>query len=211
MNGLSSTETAGEKNRCWGDGDPLMVAYHDNEWGVPVHDDRIHFEFLLLDNFQAGLSWRTILHKRENFRVAFHDFDPERIATYGDEDRNRLQSDEGIIRNKAKINAAITNAQAFLQIQEEIGSFDKYIWQFTDNRIIVNNTARTWRDVPTRSAASDAVSANLKQRGFKFVGTTICYAWMQSIGLVNDHIIPCFRATGEKESGAGEWYPEGAR
>jgi DNA-3-methyladenine glycosylase I len=182
--------TSDQQTRCWGDGDPLMEAYHDKEWGFPQHDDQKLFELLLLDNFQAGLSWRTILHKRENFRQAFHDFDPERIARYGDHDRQRLLQDAGIIRNRAKINAAITNAQAFLQIQQEFGSFDKYIWQFTDYQIIKNIDYLTWENIPVSSPESDAMSKDLKARGFKFVGTD---AYMQSIGLVNDHLKHCFR------------------
>jgi DNA-3-methyladenine glycosylase I len=185
--------TSDQQTRCWGDGDPLMEAYHDKEWGFPQHDDQKLFELLLLDNFQAGLSWRTILHKRENFRQAFHDFDPERIARYGDHDRQRLLQDAGIIRNRAKINAAITNAQAFLQIQQEFGSFDKYIWQFTDYQIIKNIDYLTWENIPVSSPESDAMSKDLKARGFKFVGTVTCYAYMQSIGLVNDHLKHCFR------------------
>jgi DNA-3-methyladenine glycosylase I len=170
--------------RCWGDGDPLMEAYHDEEWGFPQHDDRKLFEFLLLDNFQAGLSWRTILHKRESFRRAFDDFDPERIARYGDRERRRLLKDAGIIRNRAKVNAAIANAQAFLRVQEEFGSFDSYIWRFTDFQTLPN---------PVSLPASDAMSRDLKARGFQFVGTITCYAYMQSIGMVNDHLRHCFR------------------
>lgn len=179
--------------RCWGDGDPLMEAYHDNEWGVPVHDDRKLFEILLLDNFQAGLSWRTILHKRENFRQAFDGFDPRKIAAYGDTERQRLLADSGIIRNRAKINAAITNAQAFLQVQQEFGSFDRYIWQFTTHKTLRNAGYASWDEVPASSPESEAMSRDLKTQGFKFVGTTICYAYMQSIGMVNDHLRSCFR------------------
>jgi DNA-3-methyladenine glycosylase I len=179
--------------RCWGDGDPLMEVYHDEEWGLPEHDDRKLFELLLLDNFQAGLSWRTILHKRENFRQAFHYFDPSRIARYTEKDRHRLLNDAGIIRNRAKVNAAITNAQAFLQLQEEFGSFDQYVWQFTDHEILLNPGHLKWDEIPVSSPASDAMSKDLKMRGFKFVGTVTCYAYMQSIGMVNDHLRTCFR------------------
>ncbi|MFC1483845.1 DNA-3-methyladenine glycosylase I [Candidatus Neomarinimicrobiota bacterium] len=182
-----------QKTRCWGDGDPLMEVYHDEEWGFPQHDDQKLFELLLLDNFQAGLSWRTILHKRENFRQAFHDFDPQRIARYGERDRQLLLQNAGIIRNRAKINAAITNAQAFLQIQQEFGSFDKYIWQFTGYQTIKNPDYLTWENIPVSSPESDAMSKDLKARSFKFVGTVTCYAYMQSIGLVSDHLKHCFR------------------
>ena len=179
--------------RCWGDGDPLMEDYHDHEWGVPLHDDRKLFEMLLLDNFQAGLSWRTILHKRENFRRAFHGFDPERIAAYTGRDRQRLLNDAGIIRNRLKIEAAIANAAAFLETQAECGSFDRYIWQFTDYRTILGLGYDTWEQIPTSTPESDALSRDLKARGFRFVGTTTCYAYMQSIGLVDDHLKHCFR------------------
>ena len=183
--------------RCWGGDDPLMQAYHDNEWGRPVHDDRVLFEFLLLDNFQAGLSWRTILNKRENFRAAFNGFDPVKIAAYGEADRQRLLADAGIIRNRAKVKAAVTNAQAFLQVQTEYGSFDAYIWQFTGGKTLQNPPVKSWSDTPVNSPESDALSADLKKRGFKFVGSTICYAYMQSIGMVNDHLAAC-----EKRSSA---------
>jgi DNA-3-methyladenine glycosylase I len=169
-----------------------MEAYHDTEWGIPVHDDGVLFEFLLLDNFQAGLSWRTILNKRENFRQAFNGFDPVKIASYTDADRQRLLADAGIIRNRAKISAAITNARAFLEIQKEFGSFDHYIWQFTGHQTLFNPGYATWEDIPVSSPESDAMSKDLKARGFKFVGTTICYAYMQSIGMVNDHLSSCF-------------------
>ena len=179
--------------RCWGDGDPLMEVYHDEEWGTPQHDDQKLFELLLLDNFQAGLSWRTILHKRENFRQAFHNFNPERIARYGERDRQRLLNDPGIIRNRAKVSAAVTNAQAFLMVQQEFGSFDKYIWQFTNYQTLRNPGYLAWEDIPVSTPESDAMSKDLKARGFKFVGTVTCYAYMQSIGLVNDHLKDCFR------------------
>ena len=187
------TSQADPLTRCWGDGDPLMEAYHDTEWGVPVHDDRTHFEFLLLDNFQAGLSWRTILNKRENFRRAFDNFDPVNIAAYTDADRQRLLGDAGIVRNRAKVAAAITNAQAFLQVQAEHGSFDHYIWQFTGHKTLRNPDGVTLETMPVSTPESDAMSADLKGRGFKFVGTTICYAYMQGIGMVDDHMVGCFR------------------
>ena len=177
--------------RCWGGGDPLMQAYHDDEWGRPVHDDRVLFEFLLLDNFQAGLSWRTILNKRENFRAAFSGFDPVKIAAYGEADRQRLLADAGIIRNRAKVKAAVSNAQAFLEVQAEFGSFDAYIWQFTGGKTLESTPPANWEDAPATTPESDAMSADLKKRGFKFVGSTICYAFMQSIGMVNDHLATC--------------------
>ncbi|UCD36820.1 MAG: DNA-3-methyladenine glycosylase I, partial [Fidelibacterota bacterium] len=172
------SSSSADITRCWGDGDPLMEAYHDTEWGVPVHDDHRLFEMLLLDNFQAGLSWRTVLHKRENFRLAFSGFDASKIAAYTDKDRQRLLADAGIIRNRAKVNAAITNAQAFLQVQNEFGSFDDYIWQFTGHKTLTASRYETWEDIPVSSPESDAMSQDLKARGFKFVGTTICYAYM---------------------------------
>jgi DNA-3-methyladenine glycosylase I len=185
--------------RCWGDYavDPLMARYHDEEWGVPLHDDRRIFEFLLLEGFQAGLSWRTILHKREAFRAAFHDFDPERIARYTDDDLQRLLNDAGIVRNRLKIQAAVTNARRFLEIQKEFGTFDRYIWGFTDNRTLRNPQGiRSFDEVPATSPESDALSKDLKARGFKFVGSTICYAHMQATGMVNDHNDACWRVTG---------------
>ena len=185
--------TADQKiTRCWGDGDPLMAAYHDSEWGRPVHDDQTLFEFLLLDNFQAGLSWRTILHKRENFRAAFAGFDPLKVAAFTDDDKQRLLADAGIIRNRAKVNCAITNAREYLRIQREFGSFDTYIWRFTNGRVIRHSGMDTWEQVPVSTREADALSADLRSRGFKFVGPTICYAYMQSIGLVHDHLTGCF-------------------
>lgn len=169
-----------------------MNRYHDEEWGVPLHNDRKHFEFLVLDAFQAGLSWKTILHRRENFRNAFHNFEPEIIAKYGDEDIGRLLADAGIIRNKLKINAAVTNAQQFLRLQQLHGSFDAYIWQFTGHKTILNRW-ETSKQIPAKTAESDAMSKALQKEGFKFVGSTICYAYMQAAGMVNDHILPCFR------------------
>lgn len=181
------------RQRCWGDEDPIMAAYHDDEWGTPVYDDLVHFEFLLLDNFQAGLSWRTILHKRENFRQAFAGFDPAKVAAFTDTDRQRLLADAGIIRNRAKVSAAITNAQAFLDIQAAFGSFDRYIWQFTDGKTLIHPPFSSWKQIRTSSPESDTMSKDLKSRGFKFVGTTICYAYMQSIGMCWDHLSTCYR------------------
>jgi DNA-3-methyladenine glycosylase I len=184
---------ASELRRCWPSGDdPLMDRYHDEEWGVPAHDDRRHFEYLILDAFQAGLSWRTILHRREGFRKAFAGFDPAAVARFGARDVRRLRGDVGIIRNRQKIAAAIGNAKAFLAVQEAEGSFDRYIWRFTDGRTIANRWTSLKR-VPARTAASDAMSADLKRRGFGFVGSTICYAYMQAAGLVNDHLLGCPR------------------
>ncbi len=179
--------------RCWGDEDPVMAAYHDDEWGVPVHDDRTHFEFLLLDNFQAGLSWRTILHRRPGFKLAFADFDPAIVAGYDAAKMEELRQDTGIIRNRLKIAAATTNAQAFLRIQADFGTFDQYIWQFTNHTTIVNSNLTRIEDIPATSPESDAMSNDLKQRGFKFVGSTICYAYMQSIGMAYDHMVGCHR------------------
>ncbi len=179
--------------RCpWPAEDELMVAYHDEEWGVPVHDDRLLFEYLLLDAFQAGLSWRTILYKRENFRKAFKDFEPEKIAQFTKKDFDRLMNDPGIVRNRLKIQAAITNAQKFLEVQKEFGTFDKFIWQFTKGKT-VNGTHRTIKTIPACNELSDAMSKELSRRGFKFVGSTICYAFMQGAGMVNDHLVTCFR------------------
>jgi DNA-3-methyladenine glycosylase I len=178
---------------CWPqDDDALMNRYHDREWGVPVHDDRRHFEFLVLDAFQAGLSWRTILHKRENFRKAFAGFDPRRVARYGAREVARLLKDAGIVRNRQKILSAIANARAFLQVQKEFGSFDRYIWKFTGGRTLKNGWRRL-KDLPARTPESDAMSRDLKKRGFSFVGSTICYAYMQAAGLVNDHLVGCPR------------------
>ena len=185
-----------KKIRCFGGtDDPLMMRYHDEEWGVPLHDDRALFEFLVLDGFQAGLSWRTILHKRESFRLAFHNFDASMIAHYTDADRQRLLGDAGIVRNRLKIDAAITNAQRFLETQEEFGSFDRYIWQFTGHETLRDPKGVTPSTTPASTKESDAMSKDMKTRGFSFVGTTICYAFMQAAGMVNDHIDDCFRAS----------------
>ncbi len=168
------------------------VAYHDCEWGVPVHDDRTWFEFLTLESAQAGLSWYTVLRKRENYRKAFANFDPAKVARYSDQKIETLLQDPGIIRNRLKVNAAVSNAQMFLNIQEAFGSFDAYIWKFVGGQPIVN-TIRRLEDYPSSSAESDALSQDLRQRGFKFVGSTICYAHMQATGMVNDHSLDCFR------------------
>jgi DNA-3-methyladenine glycosylase I len=171
---------------------PDYVAYHDTEWGVPVHDDRLLFEFLTLEGAQAGLSWYTVLRKRENYRLAFDRFDPEKVAKYGDRKVLELLGDAGIIRNKAKILATINNARRFLEIQETFGSFDAYIWQFVDGKPIVNQI-RQVKDYPSTSRESDAMSKDLRQRGFQFVGSTVCYAHMQATGMVNDHTMTCVR------------------
>jgi DNA-3-methyladenine glycosylase I len=169
-----------------------MLDYHDREWGVPVHDDRTLFEFLVLEGAQAGLSWETILKKREQYRRAFHDFDPARIALYDAQDIQRLLADPGIVRNRLKIAAAIVNAQALLQVHQEFGSFDKYVWQFVGGRPITDRF-RALSDIPATTAQSDAMSKELRRRGFKFVGSTICYAFMQAVGMANDHTVDCFR------------------
>ena len=179
--------------RCgWLEDDDLMLEYHDKEWGVPVHDDGLHFEYLVLDAFQAGLSWRTILHKRENFRKAFSNFDYKKIAKYNSRKLESLRKDEGIIRNRLKIVGTVKNAKAFLQVQKEFGSFDKYIWQFVGSKPIKNKW-KSLREIPATSKESDDMSKDLKKRGFTFVGSTICYAYMQAAGLVNDHVVTCFR------------------
>ena len=181
------------KNTCaWPGADQLMIAYHDEEWGVPVHDDKKHFEFLVLDTFQAGLSWKTILHRREHFRKAFANFDVNKVARFTENDEEKLLQDEGIIRNKLKVRGTIKNAQLFLQVQKEHGSFDTYIWQFTNHKTIVNKRAES-KQIPPFSKESDAMSKALKKLGFTFVGSTICYAYMQAAGMVNDHLIDCHR------------------
>jgi DNA-3-methyladenine glycosylase I len=182
-----------EPRRCsWSLGSPTMIAYHDAEWGVPVHDDRKHFEFLLLDAFQAGLSWAIILNKRDGFRRAFAGFDPVRVARFTARSVPRLLADAGIVRNRQKIEATIGNARAFLAVQEAFGSFDAYIWRFTGGTSRRNAWKRI-RSVPARTRESDAMSADLKARRFAFVGSTICYAYMQAAGMVNDHLVDCFR------------------
>jgi len=181
------------KHRCgWCVGDPLYEAYHDEEWGTPVYDDDTLFEFLILETFQAGLSWITVLRKRENFRKAFDNFDYKKIANYKQNKVDDLLQDASIIRNKLKINATITNAQYFMKIQEEFGSFSKYIWAFVDGKPI-KNKLKDYRKGPANTTLSDALSKDLKKRGFKFVGTTVVYAHMQATGMVNDHEVSCFR------------------
>ena len=182
-----------EHTRCpWAGSDPLYIRYHDTEWGVPVHEDRKLFEFLILEGAQAGLSWLTILKKRENYRKAYDRFDPEKLARYGEKKIARLMADPGIVRNRQKIEAAVKNAKAFLAVQESFGSFDRYMWRFADGRPIQNRWKRD-EDVPARTAESEALSRDLKQRGFSFVGPTICYAHMQAVGMVNDHLVGCYR------------------
>ncbi len=179
------------KNSCdWPSNDPLMIEYHDNEWGVPLHDDRKLFEYIVLDAFQAGLSWKTVLHKRENFRKALDNFEAEKIAAYTQDKVDELMTDAGIIRNKAKILATITNAQAFLRIQKETGSFDAFIWKFTAGTTIYNEWD-SLSQLPAKSAESDTMSKALIKEGFKFVGSTICYAFMQAAGMINDHLTKC--------------------
>ncbi len=181
------------KSRCsWPSDDPLMIAYHDTEWGVPLHDDRKLYEFIVLDGAQAGLSWSTVLRKRENFRAAFRGFDPKVVARFTQKDVARLMKDTGIIRNRLKIESAILNARGFLEIQKEFGSFAAYIWQFTGGETVQHHCRRL-ADIPATSKESDAMSKDLKKRGFKFVGSTICYAFMQAAGMVNDHLVDCFR------------------
>jgi DNA-3-methyladenine glycosylase I len=181
------------KVRCaWAGTDPLYVAYHDEEWGAPIHNDQMLFEFLVLEGMQAGLSWMTILKKRENFRRAFDNFDPHLVAAYGEQKIDTLLADAGIVRNRAKINAAVTNAQAFLRVQEEFGSFDTYMWGFVHGKAIVNGW-RTMSEIPAQTDLSVNLSKDLLKRGFRFVGPTIVYAHMQATGMVNDHTVDCFR------------------
>jgi DNA-3-methyladenine glycosylase I len=179
--------------RCdWARGDPLYRDYHDTEWGVPEYDDRKLFEFLILEGAQAGLSWLTILRKRENYREAFDNFDARKVAEYGTRKLEELLSNKGIVRNRLKIEGAIQNAKAFLALQREFGSFDAYVWQFVGGKP-KKNAWKTVKEIPSKTAQSDALSKELIKRGFKFVGTTICYAFMQATGMVNDHIVNCFR------------------
>lgn len=181
------------KKRCsWAGNDPLYIAYHDEEWGVPVYDDATLFEFLVLETFQAGLSWITILKKRENFREAFDNFDYKKIANYKEEKYEELLLNKGIIRNKLKIKATISNADFFIKVQEEFGTFSKYIWGFCDNKPI-KNAFKNREEVPATTELSDKISKDLKKRGFKFVGSTVVYAYMQATGMVNDHVTDCFR------------------
>ncbi len=186
--------------RCpWATASELQAAYHDAEWGVPVHDDRVFFEFLILEGAQAGLSWDTILKKRENYRRVFAGFDPVKIACFGQREIARLLKDPGIVRNRLKVESAITNARAFLAVQKEFGAFDAYIWRFVGGSP-KRNRRRTMKDVPASTPESDAMSRDLKRRGFRFVGTTICYAFMQATGLVDDHLATCFRSRRDRRS-----------
>jgi DNA-3-methyladenine glycosylase I len=181
-----------EIGRCpWAKTD-LYVQYHDTEWGVPIHDDRLLFEFLILEGAQAGLSWETILKKRENYRRAFDNFDPAVVARYGEKKRKEMLADAKIVRNRLKIEAAVQNAKVFLAVQDEFGTFNEYIWGFVGNKA-KQNVWKSLKDVPAKSPESDAMSKDLKRRGFKFVGSTICYAFMQAVGMVNDHLVGCFR------------------
>jgi DNA-3-methyladenine glycosylase I len=181
------------KNRCkWCAGDPLYVAYHDDEWGIPVHDDRLLFEFLVLEGAQAGLSWLTILKKRENYRKAFHAFDCQKIAKYSQRDVTRLLADSGIVRNRLKIESAIKNARGVIGIQEEFGSLDAYLWRYVEG-VPIQNAWTSMAELPAKTDISEKMSRDLKKRGFNFVGPTICYAFMQAVGMVNDHTTDCFR------------------
>ena len=181
------------KIRCeWGTVSQIYIDYHDNEWGVPIHDDRTLFEFLILEGAQAGLSWETVLKKRENYRKAFSNFDPVKVSRYSDKKVEALMGNKGIIRNRLKITSAINNAKRFLEVRKEFGSFDTYIWQFVNGKPITNRF-KSIQEIPATTKESDAMSKDLKKRGFKFVGPTICYAHMQATGMVNDHIVGCFR------------------
>ena len=181
------------KIRCeWGTVSQLYIDYHDNEWGVPIHDDRTLFEFLILEGAQAGLSWETVLKKRENYRKAFNNFDPVKVSRYGDKKIEALMGNKGIIRNRLKIASAVNNAKRFLEVQKEFGTFDAYIWQFVNGKPITNRF-KSMQEIPATTKESDAMSKDLKKRGFKFVGPTICYAHMQATGMVNDHVVGCFR------------------
>ena len=191
--GSATAKKDGMTKRCdWPGSDALMTEYHDNEWGVPLHDDQKLFEFLILEGAQAGLSWQTILRKRQNYRKAFDGFDIEKVAAYGDQDVARLLSDEGIVRNKLKVNSAIQNAKAVLDVQKEFGSFDAYHWSFVGGNP-KQNARKTMSDIPAISPESEAMSKDMKKRCFKFVGPTIIYAYMQATGMVNDHVVDCFR------------------
>jgi len=181
------------RTRCFGDADERMAAYHDQEWGVPVHDEHRLFEHIVLQSFQAGLSWRTILHKRDQFREAFAGFDPAAVAAFTLKDVERLMLDAGIVRNRRKIEAAIANANVFLAVQSAWGNFDAYLWAFTAGKTLHGAGAEAWSEIPTQSDESRAMAKDMKQRGFRFVGPTICYAMMQAIGMVNDHLNWCFR------------------
>lgn len=182
-----------EKTRCaWCLKEPIYIKYHDEEWGTPVHDDKVLFEFLVLESFQAGLSWLTILKKRENFRKAFAGFDVKKVAKFDKKKFNALMQDAGIVRNRLKIEAAINNAQRFMEIQKEFGSFDKYVWGFVEGKTVVNKR-KTLKDLPARTAISDTMSKDMGKRGFKFRGSTICYAFMQAVGMVDDHMNDCYK------------------
>jgi DNA-3-methyladenine glycosylase I len=190
---MAPTTTSGTVTRCgWHGDDPLSVAYHDHEWGVPLHDDRRLFEMVVLEGAQAGLSWRTILHRREGYRRAFDGFDPEKVARYRPARIEKLLADPGIIRNRAKVESAVTNARAFLAVREEAGSFDRYLWELAGGEPRINRF-RALAEIPPQTPVSVAMSRDLKRRGFRFVGPTICYALMQSVGMVNDHLTGCFR------------------
>ena len=192
---MTTVRSDADNPRCpWAGSDPVMVAYHDHDGGVPCHDDRDLFERLILEGFQAGLSWSTILRKREAFRRAFDGLDPKRVAAYGQADVERLLADPGIVRNRLKIAAATRNAQAFLAVQQEFGSFDRYVWSFVGGAPLRRANPPTWEEVPATTPESDALSKDLKRRGFAFVGSTICYAFTQSVGMVDDHVQGCFRA-----------------
>jgi DNA-3-methyladenine glycosylase I len=188
----AAAQDEGRKRCAWVGGSDDMRSYHDLEWGVPIHDDRSHFEFLVLEGAQAGLSWETILRKREGYRAAFAGFDPEAVARFGDHEHQVLMRNPAIVRNRLKIRSAFENARALLQVQREFGSFDAYIWGFTDGRTI-RNAWKSLSEIPTETDESRAMSKDLKRRGFRFVGPTICYAYMQAAGLVNDHTVDCFR------------------
>ncbi len=190
-------KTDNNKRCAWAQGNQLERDYHDKEWGVPVHDDRILFEFLVLEGAQAGLSWSTILNKREGYRTALDNFDVEKIATYDEAKITELLKNPEIVRNKLKINSTVTNARLFMQVQQEFGSFDAYIWQFTGGKTICNDW-QSMQQVPASTPESDAMSKDLKKRGFKFIGSTICYAYMQATGIVNDHTIDCFCYSNDK-------------
>jgi DNA-3-methyladenine glycosylase I len=181
-----------DKSRCPWPTDELYIRYHDEEWGVPVHDDRRLFEFVILEGAQAGLTWRTVLNKRENYRKAFDQFDAEKMARYSQAKIEKLMNDKGIIRNRLKIESAVQNARAFLKVSDEFGSFDRYQWRFVEGKPIINHF-KSMKEVPARTEISDALSKDLLKRGFKFVGSTICYAHMQAVGMVNDHLVGCFR------------------
>ncbi len=203
MSRLGSNPAPSARRCEWAAGDSILIEYHDTEWGIPEHDDRRLFEFLVLEGAQAGLSWLTVLKKRENYRRAFDKFDPEKIARYDSTKLKALLANEGIIRNRLKIVAAVGNAKAVVALQEEFGSFDAYIWGFVHGRPIENRW-RSVKQIPARTTESDTMSDALRKRGFKFVGTTICYAYMQAVGMVNDHVLSCFRRNRERSGSTRE-------